>query len=110
MKPETLQKIDSLKGSPELTDTLDLFVEQVNAAVSLFSKCEVHPGLHTFMNMYSLRNQINKVLQPTLEKFLIYAPGNEKKMLMDSIFDEAIDDIVENGFSHCISYLGEGSN
>jgi hypothetical protein len=125
MKPETLKKIDSLKEAvPAISKYLSNFVSETDTAVDLFAHCEVHPGLHSFMNMQITRNLIVDLIpkkkdftrqfiesmfpEPNLDA--LYSPGNHEKMLMDSIFDEAIDEIVEKGFGRCISHLNEKSN
>jgi hypothetical protein len=112
MNSETLQKIDSLKEAvPSVSEYLDEFVQQAKAAVDLFSRCEIHPGLHAFMNMDAYRMAILQAeSQAPLKSTLYSSNSSENKMFMDSIFDECIDDIVENGFKKCAALADRGPN
>jgi hypothetical protein len=85
--------------APEVREKLEEFAKQVDTTRALFGECQVHPGLHAFMVMEGLRRDMHFALNSIVkEDRPIYAPGSEQDLLVDSIFDEAIDDIVENGF------------
>jgi hypothetical protein len=71
----------------------DKFITQAQATIKLAEKCELHPFLHSFIDLNDLRESVEKKLNQSGQ---LYASGTAEKFLIDSAFDEIIDTIVEN--------------
>ncbi len=102
MKSETLLKVEQLKTGRTEDDVnrlLTQFVDQADATVQLFAQCEIHPALHSYLSMEIIRQRIIDGFGDHHRD--LYGPGNSAEFLMDSIFDEALDEIVD-AFKPCL--------
>lgn len=77
-----------------LTDgATDKFITQANATIELAKQCQLHPFLHSFIDLNDIREDVLKALGQAGQ---LYVGGDAEKFLVDSAFDEIIDTIVEN--------------
>jgi hypothetical protein len=96
MKEQTKQRLLQFKGMSNngiVKEAIDNFLKDADAAVALAGKCEYHPMLHSLMSMEGARvTYLNTLGLPDL----LYQPGkSEEGYIIDSAFDETIDDIVD---------------
>jgi hypothetical protein len=86
--PEWYKKLVDIT---QFTGKADAFITQAQATIDLAGKCELHPFLHSFIDMNDIREEVLKVLgQPGT----LYVGGTAEKFLVDSAFDEILDVIV----------------
>ena len=71
----------------------EAMIKQAEATIKLSESCELHPFLHSFLDLNDLRNEINRNMG---QNEALYATGSEEKFLVDSAFDEIIDTVVSN--------------
>lgn len=90
MKISTIQKIDELRRAGYDGAVLDKLLADGQTAIELFGKCELHPALHAFSALYQDKRDLGK----EHEGCTIYGGEKPGDYLVDSVFDEIIDDIV----------------
>lgn len=94
MKEETLRKMAELADMIPDQESVDKYVEQSNTTIELAKRCDMHPVIHSFLELYQIRNRIIKGSGDQSDG--LYSAGNDLKFTVDSVFDEIIDEVVEN--------------
>lgn len=69
------------------------FRKQAETSIELAKKCELHPFLHSFIDLNKAREDIMSALGVS---DVLYDKGTAEKFMVDSAFDEVIDEIVRN--------------
>ncbi len=97
MKLGTIQKVDELKKAGYSAALCDQLLEQAQTTIELFGKCDIHPALHAFSMIYQIKRDLGKEAPGCT----IYGGVTTGDYLVDSVFDEIIDGIVDAVESGC---------